>query len=190
MLAGEPPHSFAKTASIRGSITSFAGRWGSCRATARTCSKRTARGDNRPEPPHQAVHWGPLPFLDATPTFETLVIVLDKPPMPIPVHPLPRLFERRGRDRGKPQPFQGLLGISRLLFPNANDPHGQRLLARSRLIAGWQERHLTKGKLEVGRMPRVTMPSRNLERTVRLARPGSCLRKLILDLFLALLYAP
>ena len=55
MLAGEPPHSFAKTASIRGSITSFAGCWGSCRATARTCSKRTARGDNRPEPPHQAV---------------------------------------------------------------------------------------------------------------------------------------
>src|SRR5437764_10305558 len=44
----------ANTASIRGSSTLEAGRSGSSRAQAHTCNKRTARGDNRPEPPHQA----------------------------------------------------------------------------------------------------------------------------------------
>src|SRR2546423_3764599 len=109
----------------------FAGRCGSERASPRICNKCTARGDNRPKPPDQTVNARPLPFFHAIPTCEALVIVLDQPTVSIPVHPLPGLFKRRGRNRGKIHPFQRLLGISRLFFPDANDPHGQRLLAGS-----------------------------------------------------------
>jgi hypothetical protein len=63
-----------------------------------------------------------------------LLDYFDQPPMPIPVSTLPCVFERRRGDRGKPYPFQPLLGISRLLFPDANDPHGQGLLAHSRRV--------------------------------------------------------
>src|SRR6266702_7425906 len=147
--------------------------------------ERTARGDNRPEPPDQAVNRRPLPFFNATAACEALVIVLDQPAMPIPVHALPRLFERGGGHRGKPHPFQWLLALWSFLFPDADDPHGQRLLARSWGISRWQERHLTKGKLQLGRTRRMTMPSRNLERTTRLAGKGPCLRQRRADLFLA-----
>jgi site-specific DNA recombinase len=112
------------------------------------------------------------------------------PATTVPVHALPRLFECRGGDRGVPEPFQWFLGISRLLFPNTNDPHGQGLLACAWLMAGWQERHLPKGKLELGRTRLATMPGWTLERTARLARKGSGLRKLIADLVFALLSAP
>jgi hypothetical protein len=60
------------------------------------------------------------------------------------------------------------------------------LLARG-ACTRWQERHLPAGKLEVRRTPRVTIPSRNLERTARLARPGPCLRQRMGDLVFALL---
>ena len=139
---------------------------------------------------YQAVNTLQLPLLDATPAFETWVIVLDQPSMPIPVHALPRLFERGGRDRGQQDPFQRLLSFWSRLFPDTNDPNRQGLLARSRLMARWQERHLTKGKLEPGRTPLMTMPSWNLERTARLARPGPCAHQRIRDLFFALLDAP
>ena len=56
--------------------------------------------------------------------------------------------------------------------------------------AGWQERHLPKGKLSWGRTRLATMPGGNLEGTARLAGKGPGLRKLIADLFLALLDAP
>jgi hypothetical protein len=62
------------------------------------------------------------------------------------------------------------------------------LLARG-ACARWQERHLPKGKLQLGRTRRMTMASRNLERTTRLAGKGPCLRQRIADLFLAFLYA-
>jgi len=123
----------------------------------------------------QAINRGPLPVLNATSAFQTLMIILDQPPISIPVHPLPGLFERRGGDRGKPDPFQRLLAFGSLLFPDANDPHGQGLLARARGISGWQERHLSKGKLQLGRTRLATMPGWNwrldgspgLARTVR-----------------------
>ena len=190
MVAGEPPQRWAKTASIRGSITAFAGRSGSSRAQARTCNKRTAKGDNRPEPPHQAVNTRPLPLLNATPTCETLVRVLDQKASPIPVHALPRFFERRGGNRGQQDPFQRLLAFWGLLFPDADNPHGQGLLARSWLLARWQERQLPKGQLQLGRTRLATMASRNLERTARLAGKGSCLRQRRGDLFLAFLHTP
>jgi hypothetical protein len=122
---------WATTASISGSISAFAGRSGSSRAYARTCNKRTASGDNKRELAHQAVNTRPLPLLDATPAFQTLVIILGQPPVLIPVHTPPRIFKRGGGDRRKPDPFQRLLARGHLLFPDANDPHGQRLSASS-----------------------------------------------------------
>src|SRR5258706_10848332 len=101
--------------------------------------------------------------------------LLPEPTIPIPVYPLPCLFERRGGHRGQQKPFQRLLCISRLLFPDTNDPHGQGFLAHSRLLAWGQERHLPKGQLELRPTPRVTMPGGNLERSARLTRPGECL---------------
>ena len=114
----------------------------------------------------------------------------DQPPMPIPVHSLPGVFERGGGNRGKPHPFQRLLAFWSFLFPNTDDPHRQRLLARSRLMTRWQERHLTKGKLELRRPLLMTMPSGKLQHTARLVRKGSGLRQRIGDLFLAFLHAP
>src|SRR5207247_1494787 len=131
-----------------------------------------------------------LPLLNATPTFEALMIVLDQPPMPIPVHPLPRLFERGGGHRGQQQPFQRLLAFWSFLFPHTNDPHRQRLLARSWLMTRWQERHLPKGQLELCTPLLMTMPSGKLQHTARLARKGAGLRQRIRDLFLAFLHAP
>src|SRR5947209_5545997 len=93
----------------------------------------------------QAINALQLPFLDATPAFETLVIVLDQPALAIPVHALPRLFEGRGGHRGQHDPFQRFLSFRSLLFPDANDPNGQGFLARSRLTARWQEGHLAEG---------------------------------------------
>src|SRR6266516_4446272 len=87
---------------------------------------------------YQAINGLQWPLLNATPTFKALMIVLDQPLMPIPVHSLPRLFERRGGNRGQQDPFQRLLAFWGLLFPHTNDPHRQRLLARSWLMAGWQ----------------------------------------------------
>src|SRR5215469_6454961 len=72
---------------------------------------------------HQAVNRLQLPVLNATATFQALLIVLRQPAVPIPVHPLPGLFERGGRDRGKPDPFQRLLAYGSLLLPDADDPH-------------------------------------------------------------------
>ena len=147
MVAGDPPHRWAKDRKHQ-RLNHFVSRTlFSSRAEPRTCNKRTASGDSKPEPPDQAVNRLQLPFFHATATFEALVIILDQPPMPIPVHTLPCLFECRGGDRGQQDPFQRLLGISRMLFPDADDPQGQGLLACSRLIAWWQECHLTKGKL-------------------------------------------
>src|SRR6266704_3150143 len=114
----------------------------------------------------------------------------DQPPMPIPVDSLPGLFERRGGHRREQDPFQWFFSFGSLLFPDANDPHRQRLLARARRVSRWQERQLPKGQLELRRTPRVTMPSRNLERTARLARPGPCLRQRVADLVFALLHTP
>jgi hypothetical protein len=88
MVRGDPPVRWANTASISGSITSEARRSGSSRAQARTCNKRTARGDNRPEPPYQAINALQLPLFDATATFEALMIVLHQPSMSIPLDPL------------------------------------------------------------------------------------------------------
>jgi hypothetical protein len=53
-----------------------------------------------------------------------------------------------------------------------------------------QERHLTTGKLGLGRTRLVTMPGWNPEGTTRLVGKGSCARKLRRDLFFALLDAP
>ena len=136
MVRGDLPVRWANTASIRGSITAFAGRSGSSRAQARTCNKRTARGDNRPEPPHQAINARPLPLFYATPTFEALMIVLHQPPVPIPVDPFPGLCKRRGGNRGQQNPFQRLLAFGSLLFPDADDPHGQGLLACAWRVRG------------------------------------------------------
>ncbi len=139
---------------------------------------------------HQAINALQLPFFNATAAFKALVIVLDQPAMPIPVHTLPGVFERGGGNRGQQHPFQRLLSFWSLLFPDANNPHGQGLLARSRLIAWGQERHLTKGKLQLGRTRLATMPGGNLEGTARLAWPGACAHQRIRDLFFALLDAP
>src|SRR6266478_2067299 len=118
------------------------------------------------------------------------MIVLNQPPMSIPLDPLPGLFKRRGGNRGQQDPFQWLLSIFRLLFPDANDPHRHGVLARSRGISWWQERHLPKGKLQLGRTCLAPMAGWNLERTARLARPGPCASQCVVDLFLAPLYAP
>src|SRR5258708_3647558 len=139
---------------------------------------------------HQTVNARPLSVLNATAAFQTLVLVLHTPATTVPVHTLPCLCERRRGDRGQQKPFQRLLSFWSLLFPDAHDPHGQGLFARSRLVARWQERHLTKGQLELGRTPFTTMSGWNLERTARLARPGPCAHQRILDLFFALLDAP
>ncbi len=56
-------------------------------------------------------------------------------------------------------------------------------------MAWWQERHLTKGKLEQGRTPLTTMSGGNVERTAHLARLGPCAHQRILDLVFALLHA-
>src|SRR5258707_4119219 len=106
---------------------------------------------------YQAVNRWQLPFLNATPAFETLVIVLHEPTRPIPVYPLPCLFERRGGDRGQQKPFQRLLSFWGLLFPDTNDPHGQGFLAHSWLLTWGQERHLPKAQLQLRRTCLVTM---------------------------------
>ena len=118
------------------------------------------------------------------------MIVLNQPPLSIPLDPLPGLFERRGGDRGQQDPFQRLLAFWSFLFPHTNDPHGQGLLARSWLLARWQERHLPKGQLELCTPLLMTMPSGKLQHTARLARKGAGLRQRIRDLFLAFLHAP
>ena len=82
----------------------------------------------------QTVNGLPLPFFNATPTFEALMLVLTQPPMSIPLDPLPGLFKRRGGDRGQQDPFQRLLAFWCLLFPDTHDPHGQGLFARSRRV--------------------------------------------------------
>src|SRR6266566_3728461 len=138
----------------------------------------------------QAINALQLPFFNATPTFEALMIVLNQPPVLIPVHTLPGVFKRDGGNRGHQDPFQRLLSFWSLLFPDAKDPHRHGVLARARLMARWQERHVPKGKLQLGRTARATMPGGNLERTARLARKGSCLRQRIADLVLALLHTP
>src|SRR6266566_2671912 len=139
---------------------------------------------------HQAVNRRPLPVLNATPAFQALMIVLRQKASPIPVHPLPGLCERGGRHRGKPHPFQRLLACGSLLFPDADDPHGQGVAAFSWVMARWHERHLIKGKLELGRTCLATMSGGNLERTTRLAWPRLCAIQSIPDRFLALLDAP
>ncbi len=63
-----------------------------------------------------------------------------------------------------------LLSFGSLLFPGADDPHDQGLLAGSRFIAWWQEGHVTEGKLDAGRTRLVPMPSGNLKRTALLFR--------------------
>src|SRR5216683_2474576 len=167
-------------------MSAFAGRSGSSRANARTCVPPHGKRRQQTQQAHQAVNCLQLSFLNATAAFQTLVIVLDEPPILIPVHTLPGLFKRGGGDGGHQKPFQWLLSFGSLLFPDTNNPHGQRLLACAWLMARWQERQLPKGKLELGRTPRVTMPSRNLERTARLARPGPDLRQRIADLVFTL----
>src|SRR2546426_7428716 len=112
----------------------------------------------------------------------------DQPPMPIPVHALPRLFERGGGNRGQQDPFQRLLAFWSLLFPDTNNPHGHGVLARSWLLARWQERHLPKGKLELRTPLLMTMPSGKLQHTARLARKGAGLRQRRGDLVFALLH--
>ena len=153
--------------------------------------RRTASGDNRPEPPHQAINARPLPLFNATPAFETVMIVLNQPSMSIPLDQLPRLFERGGGDRGRQDPFQWLLSARRACSSQTRTTHTVigSLLARG-ACARWQERHLPTGKLELRRTPRVTMPGRNLERTARLARKGTGLRQRRADLVFALLHAP
>src|SRR5258708_2350334 len=144
----------------------------------------------QPQQTDQTINALQLPFLNTTPTFEALMIVLNQPPMLIPVDPLPGLFKRRGGNRGQQDPFQRLLSFWSLLFPNANDPNRHGVLACSRLIAGWQERHLPKGKLHLGRTCLVPMSGWNLKRTAGLARKGSGTRQRIRDLFFVLLHTP
>jgi hypothetical protein len=144
----------------------------------------------QPQQTDQPSNTRPLSLFYATPTFEALMIVLHQPPMSIPLDPLPGLFERRGGHRREQDPFQWFFSVGSLLFPDAHDPNCQGFLARSRLMAGWQERHLTKGQLQLGRTCWVPMSGWHLERTARLARKGSCEIQSILDLFLALLHTP
>src|SRR5260221_5501054 len=133
-----------------------------CFTSARTHLQQAhGKRGQQPQQTDQAINRLQLPLLNATPTFQALVIVLDQPPMSIPIDPLPGLFKRRGGNRGQQDPFQRLLGISRLLFPDAHDPHRHGVLARSRGISWWQERHLTKRQLELGRTPLATMPGWN-----------------------------
>jgi hypothetical protein len=127
---------------------------------------------------------------DAPATFEAVMIVLHQLARSIPLDPLPGMFKRRGGQRGEPDPFQRLLSRCHLFFPDADDPHRQRLLARSRGVSRWQERHLTKGKLKLGRTPQASMLCKNLERAAGLAGPGSRPRQCITHLFLARLYTP
>src|SRR6266496_1938347 len=130
---------------------------------------------------YQAINRLQLPLLNATPTFKALMIVLNQPPLSIPLDPLPGLFERRGGDRGQQDPFQRLLAFWSFLFPHTNDPHGQGLLARSWLLARWQERHLPKGQLELCTPLLMTMPSGKLQHTARLEE-GEHIRPPISDM--------
>ena len=66
--------------------------------------RRTASGDDRPEPPYQAINARPLPLFDATATFEAVMIVLHQPSMSIPLDPLPGLYKRGGGHRGHQDP--------------------------------------------------------------------------------------
>ena len=85
---------------------------------------------------------------------------------------------------------RGSSPVFRLLFPDTSNPHVQGLLACAWLVAGWQERHLPKGKLQLGRTRLATMPGGNLDQTARLARKGAGLRQRTADLVFALLHAP
>src|SRR5262249_11384789 len=78
---------------------------------------------------YQAVNALQLSLLDATPAFEALVIVLDRPPMPIPVYTLPGLLEGGSGNRCQQNPFQRVFSGWSLLFPDADDPDLQRLFA-------------------------------------------------------------
>ena len=126
MVRGDPPVRWANTASISGSITAFARRSGSSRAQARTCNKRTASGDNRRELAYQAINARPLPFFDATATFEALMIVLHQPATPIPPDPLPGLCKRGGGHRGHQDPFQWLLAARRACSSQTRMTHTVR----------------------------------------------------------------
>ena len=77
MLRGDPPVARPTRPASEAQSPRKPGRSGFSRAQARTCNKRTASRDNRPEPPDQAVNGLQLPFLNATPTFQALVIVLN-----------------------------------------------------------------------------------------------------------------
>src|SRR6266487_4099493 len=144
----------------------------------------------QPQQADQPVNGLQLPFFNAAPTFEALMIVLHQPSMSIPLDPLPGLFKRRGGYRGHQDPFQRLLAFGSLLFPDANDPHRHGVLARSRLMARWQERHLPKGKLQLGRTCWVSMSGGNLEWTAGLTRKGACTLQRIGDLCFVLLHTP
>src|SRR5262249_36747308 len=54
----------------------------------------------------QTVNGLQLPFFYATATCEALMIVLNQPPMSIPLDPLPGLFKRRGGHRGHQEQFR------------------------------------------------------------------------------------
>ncbi|GHO61316.1 hypothetical protein KSC_002080 [Ktedonobacter sp. SOSP1-52] len=114
----------------------------------------------------------------------------DQPALPIPVHTLPCLFERRGGNRGQQDPFQRFFTFRSQFFPDADDPDGQGVVARLRLIAWGQEGHVSEGKLNLGRTRFVSMPSWHLQRTALLTWKGAGAIQRRRDLFLVRFRAP
>lgn len=110
-----------------------------------------------------------LSLLDATATFETLVIVFHQPEICIPVSSLPGLCQ--GRGRGQQKPFQWFLAFWCLFFPDPNDPHAHGLGTSTRLIARWQERHRSKCQVQLRRANLTAMSSSLLERMSILTLP-------------------
>jgi hypothetical protein len=190
MLAGDCPVRSAKTASesrvndlMSWALWHFAG-------TGTHLQQAYSKRGQPAQQAHQAVNTLPLPFFEAASAFEALMIVLDQPTVPLPVHALPGLFERRGGHRGQQKPFPCFLTFWSLLLPHTDDPNGEGIFACSWLIARGQEGHLINGHLDLGRTCFVPLSSGNVQRTALLARPRAGASQSLVDLFLAALYAP
>ena len=134
--------------------------------------RRTARGDNRPGHPYQAINARPLPLFDATATFEAVMRVFHQTSMSIPLDPLGILVQASWW-----APWVTKIPVLRLLATRRACSSQTRItyivtgsLPARGACARWQERHLPTGKLELGRTRLATMPGGNLERTARQAR--------------------
>jgi hypothetical protein len=160
-------------ASRSASKTSCAGRSGALRARSLRRSKRTASGDNKPEPPDQTVSALHLTFFETAPGFETLVIVFHDPAVLIPPDALPGLLERRRGNRGHQKPFQRLFSGGSLLFPDPDGPHPHRLFAAAFLEARRQHGQRAKGELHDGRASRSSMTAWHVKRSAGYRWPSS-----------------